>query len=93
MICPLIENGRREFLDKRAQSVLRYNGCAAFADEIVNAVIDLFIDVIRSAAKNDNGSVFSLCFLHEFKTLEVDLLHEGEIFVISLVRSLFDILD
>ena len=39
MICPLVENCCGKLLNKGADAVFCDNGCAAFADELVDAVI------------------------------------------------------
>ena len=91
MISPLVKNACGELVDKRADAVLGYNRCAAFADQLINAVIDLLIKMIRSAAKNDNGFIVFFSFLKILQALVMDFLHVVMIFVIGLIGSVFDI--
>ena len=61
MIRPLVAHACAEFLRKRAEAVFGDDRCAEVAQELINAMADLGVDVIGSAAQNDDGLMLLFC--------------------------------
>ena len=92
MIRPLVAHACAEFLRKRAEAVFGDDRCAEVAQELINAMADLRVDVIGSAAQNDDGLMLLFCRSKVFLRL---LLHGAVIrfiFGVSGIGSFCDLL-
>ena len=87
MVGPLVQHMGGEFGLQLADRVLRNHHGAALADELVNAVVDLPIQVIGPAGQYNHRQVLLFGQGQIFLTLFVNTRHVGVIFLIRRVGS------
>ena len=92
MVGPLVQHGGGEFLHPVADGILRDHHGPAFADQLVDAVVDFPVQVIGPPGKNDHGKVLFLGKGQKLPALLADPLHVCLVFPIGRIGSRFDLL-
>lgn len=87
----LVEYAGAEFLHAIVDHILRNRGGAGAGDQLVDAVVDFRVKMVRTAAQHDNRLAQAFCFFNGTLTLLVHLCKMPVIFLIGDLRGLLNL--